>query len=437
MTSVEVAGPQPMSTARQMLLNVYWFSANVMWASLLLIIMPYYIKSVVEDSAKGMVVGLVLSAGAIVSVFAGMVFGAFSDRIHLPGGRRKPWIVIGTLGIVLGLWALSYWTRPGDPGSFSGWIGAFLILEVLSNIASASCSALIPDQVPAGQRGSAAGWLGLMSMLGVFAGAATGLLIAPLGLATIYSILIVVMLIGALVTVFGVQESNILPDAPRGTLREFLKSFYLPFRRADFTWVFFNRLLIGMGVFTVQEFVLYYMADAFQSPYMLPFFGKVADTAEGAVSVFFPVLFLGAIATSLFAGVLSDRRGRKPVAYASGLLLGVVCMVFTFSHSFPLSILMGVVFGLGYGAYESIAWALAFDALASASDHGKDMGIWHMATVLPQAIATPIGGFLLDYFRVAGAARNVPDMGYIIIFIIAVVYLMLGSICLKQIKGLS
>ena len=51
MTSVEAAGPQPMSTARQILLSVYWFSANVMWASILLILMPRYIQSVVGDSA--------------------------------------------------------------------------------------------------------------------------------------------------------------------------------------------------------------------------------------------------------------------------------------------------------------------------------------------------------------------------------------------------
>lgn len=436
MSSVEIPRSQPMSTTRQILLNVYWFSFNMMWAAILLILMPRYIQSLVGDSARGMVLGLVLSIGAVVSMLAAPVFGALSDRIHLPGGRRKPWIALGTVGIVLALWVMSYATRPGDSSSFPVWIGAFLMLQLCSNISAAPCSALIPDQVPAGQRGSAAGWLGLMSMLGIFVGGAAGFLIAPLGVSAIYYILIVVILLGALVTVLGVDESNILPDASRFTLRRFLMGLYIPFKRADFTWVFLNRLLIGMGVFTIQEFILYYMADAFESRYILPFFGKVADTPEGAVSIFFPVLFLGAIATSLLAGVLSDQYGRKPIAYAAGLALGIMCMVFTLSHSFALSILVGVVFGLGYGAYDSVAWAMASDALPSASDHGKDMGIWHTAVVLPQVIATPIGGFLLDHFQVAGAAQNVPHMGYVVIFIIAVVYFMLGSICLKKIKGL-
>ncbi len=433
---ITIPRPKPMSTARLILLNVYWFSINVMWASLLLIIMPSYIESVVGDSAKSVVLGLVLSVGAIVSLLAALVFGALSDRVRLPGGRRKPWIVIGTLGTVLALWALSFHTRFGDPASFPEWIGAFLALEFLSNIAAAPFCALIPDQVPARQRGSAAGWLGLMAMLGIFAGAAMGSLIAPLGVASLYYILIVVMLFGALVVVFGVQEANIVPETPRFRLPEFLSGLYTPFKRADFTWVFFNRLMIGMGVFTIQEFILYYMADAFGSPYILPFFGKVADTPQGAVSIFLPALFLGAISTSLIAGVLSDKYGRKPIAYAAGLLLGVVCMVFTFSHSFLLAILVGVVFGLGYGAYDSVSWALASDALPSAGSHGKDMALWHMAVVLPQIVATPIGGFLLDHFKATSIAQNVPHTGYIVIFIIAVVYFMLGSIFLKQIKGL-
>ncbi len=436
MPNTEAAHQQPMSIARQIAINAYWFSMNMMWATILLIIMPGYIQSIVGDVEKGKVLGLVLSVGAIVSMLAAPLFGMLSDRVRLPGGRRRPWIIFGTLAIVPVLWALSYWTRNGDESSLFGWVGVFLLLELVNNIAAAPCSALIPDLVPPTQRGSAAGWLGLMSMLGIFAGASTGFLIAPFGIPFIFGILTVVMVLGALVTGFAAQEANAEPDAPRENTSSFVSNFYLPFKNASFTWVFFNRLLIGMGVFTIQEFIFFYMKDAFKPPYILPVFGTVAETPQGAVSIFLPALFLGAIATSLVAGLLSDRFGRKPIAYAASLILGLTCMVFTFSHSFPLSILMGVVFGLGYGAYDSLAWAMASDVLRSPRDHAKDMGIWHIAVVLPQVIATPIGGFLLDHFQATGAANNVNKMGYIVIFIVAAIYFMCGAIILKQIKGL-
>jgi MFS family permease len=273
-------------------------------------------------------------------------------------------------------------------------------------------------------------------MLGIFAGAATGFLIAPLGIAAIFNILIVVILLGGLVTAFGIQETNLTPVMPRFSLGEFLRGLSSPFKNVDFAWVFFNRLLIGMGFFTIQEFILYYMKDAFKSPYTLPILGTVATTPEGAVAFFFPALFLGAIVTSLLAGVLSDRYGRKSIAYAATLVLGIPCMFFTFSHSFPLAIVLGMVFGLGYGAYDSLSWAMASDVLRSPADHGKDMGLWHMAIVLPQVIATPIGGFLLDQSKLVSTAYHREHMGYVIIFVVAVIYFMFSSIFLRQIKGL-
>ena len=92
-----------------------------------------------------------------------------------------------------------------------GWSIAFLFVELFNNVATAPFSALIPDMVPAEQRGSASGWLGLMTILGTFAGGLMGFLIAPLGIPGVYFILMGVMLLGALVTQFGVQE----PDLPR------------------------------------------------------------------------------------------------------------------------------------------------------------------------------------------------------------------------------
>jgi MFS family permease len=143
---------------------------------------------------------------------------------------------------------------------------------------------------------------------------------------------------------------------------------------------------------------------------------------------------LGAIITTLIAGVLSDKYGRKLMVYLSGALMGVVCLVFVLFHNFTLVVLMGIVFGLGYGAYASVDWALASDVLPSMDDYAKDMGVWHVALVLPQVIATPIAGFLLDNFQRVGKVQNVPNLGYTVIFMVAVVYFIIGTVFVRQIK---
>jgi hypothetical protein len=43
--------------------------------------------------------------------------------------------------------------------------------------------------------------------------------------------------------------------------------------------------------------------------------------------------------------------------------------------------------------------AAAADVLPSESDYAKDMGIWHVWFTLPQVLAVPIGGVLLDMFQ--------------------------------------
>ena len=423
-----------MSTLRQILLSFFWFSTNMMWSAILIITMPSQIKAAVGDASKGSALGLALGAGAFISMIAAPVFGALSDRIRLPGGRRKPWIVIGSVGNAIGLVGLAYLIQPGHPELVVGWAVVFLFVELFNNIATGPYSALIPDLVPAEQRGSASGWLGLMTMLGTFGGGVMGFLIGPLGFAGIYFIMIGVILLGAIVTIFGVKEYDFPREVPPFKLSEFLRGLYEPFKHSDFTWVFLTRLLVTMGIFTVQEFIQYYLGDVIGAPYVLAGFGKVADTAESAVSFFLPALLLGAIITTLVAGVLSDKYGRKMMVYISGALMGVVCLVFVLFHSFTLAVLMGIVFGLGYGAYESVDWALASDVLPSMDDYAKDMGVWHVAMVLPQVIATPVAGFLLDNFQRVGKVQNIPNLGYTVIFMMAVVYFLFGTVFVKQIK---
>src|SRR5664279_378201 len=149
-------------TFRQALLSFYWFAVNVQWSAVLIVLMPSQIKMAVGNDSKGSALGIALAIGAFLSMLAAPAFGALSDRIKLPGGRRKPWVVIGTIGNILGLVGLAFLIQPGQPAMLTGWILAFLVVELFSNVASAPYSALIPDVVPAEQRGAASGWMGLM-----------------------------------------------------------------------------------------------------------------------------------------------------------------------------------------------------------------------------------------------------------------------------------
>ncbi|HEX2697930.1 MAG TPA: MFS transporter, partial [Anaerolineales bacterium] len=118
MNASQSASPQPrLSHLQQALLSLYWFGTNAQWTAILLITLPKQAFLIGGDAVKGQTLGTVLLIGAFVSMVVAPLFGALSDRIKTPWGRRRPWIVIGTLMNVIGLLGLAYFPRANDLSS--------------------------------------------------------------------------------------------------------------------------------------------------------------------------------------------------------------------------------------------------------------------------------------------------------------------------------
>ena len=144
-----------MSTFNQATLSLYWFGTSVLWTVVLITTLPSQALLIGGDSVKGLTLGVVLFVGAFVSMLVAPIFGAISDRTVTRFGRRRPWIVIGTVMSLFGLLGLAYLPRANDLSSLPFYILAFMWVEFWNNVATAPYSALIPDVVPADQRGSA------------------------------------------------------------------------------------------------------------------------------------------------------------------------------------------------------------------------------------------------------------------------------------------
>lgn len=433
-----IAPRRRLSHFQQAMMSLYWFATNVHWGAILIITLPKQAQIIGGNEAKGGTLGSILLAGAFVSMLIAPLFGALSDRVVTPLGRRRPWIILGTLLNIPGLFGLIYFGQPGHI-SLPLYVLSFMWVELWNNVATAPFSALIPDIVAKEQRGSASGWMGLMTMLGLFVGGGlSGILFTQNGVTNIggiYYLIAAVMFLGMLGTVLSVREPEVTQKPPPFDLREFVRGIFDPFKYRDFSWVFWTRFLMVMGSFTVQEFIQYYMGDVVKNFNL--FGNQVAQNAESAVSFFIGALLLGAIISSLIGGILSDRIGRKPMVYISSALQAIVPIILIFFHAFPLTVLLGIVFGLGYGAYTSVDWALASDVLPSEEDYAKDMGVWHVAMTLPQVISTPIAGLLLDRFQIVGKGIGQPILGYQVIFLVAALYFVFGTVLVNQIRSVK
>jgi MFS family permease len=160
----------------------------------------------------------------------------------------------------------------------------------------------------------------------------------------------------------------------------------------------------------------------------------LATTPESAVTYMLVLLLLFAVVSSIVGGQLSDKYGRKLLVYISGGIMALVAILLIVTHQYVAALIIGAIFGIGYGAYTSVDWALATDVLPNMDDAAKDMGLWHMALTIPQFLATPVAGRLLDTFQGVGRTTGRPNLGYTVIFSLAVVYFLLGTIFVRKVK---
>jgi MFS family permease len=311
---------------------------------------------------------------------------------------------------------------------------AFFVMSIAMPMIMAPYSALIPDVVPEEQRGVTSGWLGAFSTLGFFCGGLITYRIDVLGVFGCY--FCIILLHGACVafTCYFVVEEPLLEAPPAQSTMEFLRGFMKPFRSMDFRWLFFTRFMTQMGTVTVQEYLQYYVKDAIQ---VFEVNGvKVADSAERAVSLLFLPLLVGAFISSICAGVVSDYYGgrRKFLVYISGTLMSTSALAFAITRSFEFDIVLAFVFGLGWGCFSAIDWAMATDVLPDADEFAKDMGVWSVAFVLPQVLAAPIAGNLLDFFEKVGPVIH---LGYTIVFSLSALYFVAGTYFIQYIVAVK
>lgn len=195
-----------------------------------------------------------------------------------------------------------------------------------------------------------------------------------------------------------------------------------PRRDRDFAWVFVTRLVMMLGIYTVQDFLQFYMRDAVH-----------ASHPEQQTTNFIIILSLTSLFSAFIVGWLSDRFGRKRMVYLSGGLMALVGLIFIITQSLPIVLAAGAIFGLGYGAYTSVDWALVADVLPSHRNYARDMGVWNIALSLPQVIAPVVGGPLIDSFTRAGD----PVLGYQLLFALAIAYCVIGTVTVRYIKGVA
>jgi MFS family permease len=473
-------------------INIYWLGFNIASGSITPLLLPYLVALFVPAEQKNTYLANIRVISLAVAMLIQPVAGMLSDRSAHPMGRRRPYIIGGTLGNLLFLLVIGIAPMFADStltGSLlTGVSVAYLVLlvgvvflQITGNVALGAVLGLIPDLVPEHQRGRASGVKAVMELLPIFGAILIGQMLGQGRIWLTIGIVMAGFLLSMLITVFTVHETP-LKEKPSGRLREpvlrlvALTAIFVAATRAGVGLVSFTSgqlaqwgADVGMQVAVIGLAGLLGMAgsilvgvylgawvgigkDAPQQTsfiwwvinrllflagvgsiqgFALYYLTDVLEIADPELwtGVLMAVVAVFLIATALGGGYLADRIGRKRLVGLAGVIAAGGTGLLLLANSIPLVIVAGSIVGIGAGTFMATNWALGTD-LVPPDEAGRYLGISNLAGAGAGIVGQGIGGPMADFFN---GLR--PGLGYMVIFGLYGVLFLLSTVTLTKIQA--
>lgn len=392
-----------------------WFGIWMAQLTPVQLLLPLQVDDIIKptDWTESVVAfGIISGIAGACALITYPLTGAFSDRTTSRFGRRRPWILLGTVVFAVSLILL------GVQETIVG-VGVFWSLAIIGFcMVSAAITATISDQVPVVQRGFVSGWVSAPQAVGTVLGI---LLVTELSLGQVlgYTVVAVALLVLVIPFVLVIPD-EVLPRVlrPPFTVAALIKGFWInPVAHPDFGWTLLGRILVNLGNALGTTLLLYFIMFGLNRP----------DTAQDDLLVLTIVYLVTFIIAALGFGRLSDViRKRKPFVYAAAYLQGLAALLLAFVPDYTIAMVGAALLGLGYGCFMAVDQALATQVLPSSHTRGKDLGIMNIATAVPQAVAPLLGSAIV-------AALG----GFTALFVASAVAAALGGLAVIPIKSVK
>lgn len=393
--------PQPRLGRLRVLLpslSVVTFAIFLSNGAILSILLPNQIEAL-DPGNKVANLGLVTTVSFAFTIFAQPLVGALSDRTYGRLGRRAPWMIVGSVvagGFLVGM---------GGLGSVL-WICVFwVVVQFALNAIDVASSSFVPDRVPRARRGVASAVVGI----GAIGGGAVGTVVAGRlvdHLPAVYAGLgVTVVVCSALFVLFNREAPRDKSLTSPFAWRAFAASMWIsPRQHPDFAWAFASRLAFILGYYLVYGFQLYILTD---------FIGMGQRDANELLGLLVVLTFVTIVVSVLLGGWLSDKVGRRKIFVVAASLLVMVALVFPLVMPTVTGMVMfAAVKGLGFGLYLACGSALVTEVLPhGGASSAKDLGIYNMATNIPQALAPALAALIIANVGGYGALFLVAMVG--------------------------
>ncbi len=473
-------------------INIYWFGLTVLSQTNGLVF-PLLIQRFVGEEAQATFFGTMRLWSLMLALLVQSLMGMLSDRSTSRWGRRRPFILIGTLANLVFVGAVGFSAGLSGMAGFWALFAISLLQQVASNTAHGAEQGLIPDVVPEEKRGRFSGVKAVFEIplpvilvsftiakiisssdrLGGFENAIWGGLLVTMG----------VLLLAMLITML-VPETPLKEKPPKLDWAPFLRLVLMTalfcaiilgmgetpklvgrlLAGIDTTWVLLvviglvgllaMAITVGLGVwisvrvgigeaakrnrsFTwwIVNRLAFLVGTTNLSGFAVYFLqgrlGFDQEKAAAPAGTLMMVVGVFILLSALPSGWLADRFGRKRLVAISGGVAALGTLVIVLSTSLTLIYVGGCMIGLAAGTFFTANWALGTQ-LVPEKEAGRYLGISNLAGAGAGAVGAYIGGPIADFFTVN--VPEVPGLGYVLLFAIYGVMFLLSVVSLSGVR---
>lgn len=376
-------------TARYAMFGSLYFSQGTVFSYFTSLNALYFLSKGLSMADVG-VFGAIALIPFVLKIFLGML----SDRVNLLGfGHRKPYILLGLLIQTMCLFAAPFI----DPAqSYWGFVALAFILQLGMALYDTCTDGLALDTTPVEEQGTIQGF-----MVG---GRAAGVVITAslLGvLAQQVSWTAVFWVLGFL-TLVPVPLVLAAKESQKDSSEEFSWAAFAAFRQKP---------IIALAVAGFLFFMVIAGANQNVNPFLESEFGISLQRA----GLYTTVWGIGVVLGGVLGGRLIDRIGQQAGTRLALFFSFVSILVLAAIPSAGLAWVIVFIFGLAYGTYQTVYFALAMhytDKSIAASMYSIFMAV----TNVGQGVG----------FAIAGGLANVPSIGFRWAFVILTVFNLLA-----------
>ncbi len=450
-------------------INAYFLGQTTITQTMTPLLVPLLVQQFVGQERQGTLYGTIRLWSLMTALLVQALVGMLSDRSTSRWGRRRPFILTGTLVDLVVISAIG--VSAGLEGMTGYWLLFFLLilLSISTNTAHGALQGLIPDLIPENQRGRFSGVKALLEVpvpiilvsftIGRLIAAGKmweGLLVAmviltltmlvsmfvpetpletdpgPLDWAPILRLVVMTAVFTVLILGVGAIIRNLSQalDPGLSTASQLLlmglagllamaltiglgvwASVRMSIgaagqRERSFTWWVINRLAFLAGSTNLASFAVFYLQGRL---------GLEREAAAGPASQLIMFVGIFILLLALPSGWLADRFGRKPLIALSGLVAALGTLVLILAPNLAMIFVGGVLVGGAAGLFYTANWAMGTD-LVPKEQAGRYLGISNMAGAGAGAVGAYIGGPIADFFSTH--TPQTPGLGYVLLFAI-------------------